>query len=148
MFITDENTELLGLLGRNSWRRMAAELSEEEWFVMKMDGLFVPWRVSALDLTFAERYAGTEVYRLLSDEETEEGEADDLTWEDLVGFEVLDAQDDHTFVSLGTIEAVDETTMNTLLILDNGRMVPAHEDLILSLDMDTERLIMNLPSGL
>lgn len=133
----------LGTMGRNSARRILQELGDAEWLILRIDEILVPWRASEWNQELTTRYAGCEAYMLRNDDE-DENEEDDLTWEDLIGYTVINQGEGE----LGHVARVDESTMNTLLYLDSGRIVPAHEDLILSLDLEEETLIMNLPYGL
>ena len=104
---------------------------------VKRDGLFVPFRAEqAVDLL------GEEVFALRSDiRRDEEGE---LTWQDLVGFTIQDEQDGE----IGIIDYIDESTINTLATLTDGRMVPLHEDFIIDIDTETRVLHVNLPFSL
>lgn len=132
----------LGTMGRNSVRRILQELGDEEWLILRIDEILVPWRASEWNQELTTRYAGCEAYMLKDEDDNEDD--DDLTWEDLIGYTVINQGEGE----IGRVERVDESTINTLLYLDNGRIVPAHEDLILSLDLEEEQLIMDLPFGL
>ena len=48
----------------------------------------------------------------------------------------------------GRVAAVDESTINTLLELEDGRLLPVHEDLIIEIDEPQKRIILDLPEGL
>ena len=67
-----------------------------------------------------------------------------MTWQDLTGYEVLNSE----HVVQGKVAAVDESTINTLLELENGRLLPVHEDLIIEIDEPQKRIILDLPEGL
>lgn len=135
----------VGTMGRNSWRKILNELADAEWLILKIDNIFVPWRKEEWNQDLAIRYAGCEAYMLRREADNEQdADDDDLTWDDLIGFRVFNQGEGE----LGEIERVDEQTINTLLYLTGGRIVPAHEDLILSLDLEEQTLIMNLPLGL
>lgn len=56
-----------------------------------------------------------------------------LTWQDLTGLRVVDDEQG----DLGCVEHVDESTANTLLFLDNGRVMPIHEDFIIDINATT-----------
>lgn len=60
--------------------------------------------------------------------------------------------DDVTQCAAGMIEAVDNTTANTLFCVaaPNGReiLVPAHSDLIVRIDREARAVVMRLPEGL
>ena len=67
-----------------------------------------------------------------------------MTWQDLTGYEVLNGE----HVVQGKVAAVDESTINTLLELEDGRLLPVHEDLIIEIDEPQKRIILDLPDGL
>ncbi len=50
--------------------------------------------------------------------------------------------------AVGIIRHVDEQTINTLATLEDGRMMPLHEDFILEIDTDAHILRVNLPFAL
>lgn len=141
--IQDKEVEKIGTMGRQSWHRLQGELQDVEHMVLRIDNILVPWRVSEWTSDLTQRYAGCEVYMLRRDMDDDYDE-EDLTWEDLIGYRVFNQGEGE----IGTVERVDESTMNVLLYLDNGRLIPAHEDLILSLDTEEKQLITDLPLGL
>ena len=64
-----------------------------------------------------------------------------LTWQDLVGYTM---EDDEARM-IGRIADVDESTINTLATLEDGRMVPLHEDFIMDIDEEAHILRVHLP---
>lgn len=132
--------------------------AESDFLILLLDGIFVPFRVEdwrgkgADSLIFrlkgvdtevkALRLVNAEAYMLRRDlaEEAEEM----MTWQDLTGYEVLNSE----HVVQGKVAAVDETTINTLLELEDGRLLPVHEDLIIEIDEPQKRIILDLPEGL
>lgn len=132
--------------------------AEADFLILLLDGIFVPFRVEdwrgkgADSLIFrlkgvdteqkALRLVNTEAYMLRRDlaEEVEEM----MTWQDLTGYEVLNANR----VVQGRVAAVDESTINTLLELEDGRLLPVHEDLIIEIDEPQKRIVLDLPEGL
>lgn len=132
--------------------------TESEYLILKIDGILVPFFIeeyrfrsdeSALmkfcDIDTQERAAqltGCEVFfpRHLSDSR-ESG----MTWAEMVGFALKDSIHDRV---LGRIVSVDDTTINILLELDNGLLVPASEALITDVDIDNREIIMAVPEGL
>lgn len=132
--------------------------AEADFLILLLDGIFVPFRVEdwrgkgADSLIFrlkgvdtevkALRLMNAEAYMLRRDlnEEAEEM----MTWQDLVGFEVLNSEE----TVQGRVAAVDESTINTLLELEDGRLLPVHEDLIIEIDEPHKRIILDLPEGL
>ena len=132
--------------------------ADADFLILLLDGIFVPFRVEdwrgkgADSLIFrlkgvdtevkALRLVNAEAYMLRRDlnEEAEEM----MTWQDLVGFEVLNSEE----TVQGKVAAVDESTINTLLELEDGRLLPVHEDLIIEIDEPQKRIILDLPDGL
>ena len=68
-----------------------------------------------------------------------------LTWSQIVGYDIVDVLSDKT---IGRIEAVDETTINTLLELSDGTLIPAADEFIEDIDHEERKLMMRLPEGL
>ena len=104
---------------------------------VKRDGLFVPFRSEAI-----ASLMGEEIWLKRSDIQEEEDGL--LTWQDLVGFTIEDDENG----TVGTIEAIDESTINTLATLADGRMVPLHEDFILEIDEEQRVLHVHFPFSL
>lgn len=125
--ITDKDLLSIGLIRRTRYKDLPP------FVFVKRDGLFVPFRSEQIaDLV------GEEGYVLRSDMQ-DEGDGT-LTWQDLVGFEI---EDDGRVV--GKIAQVDESTINTLAIMEDERMIPLHEDFIVEIDEDARILRVNLP---
>jgi len=103
-------------------------------FVLR-DGLFVPYRSDRVS-----ELIGMEAFVLRSDmaEEEEEGL---MAWQDLVGYRIEDTEEG----IIGEIEWIDESTINTLATLTDGRMIPLHEDFILDINTATRIIRVNLP---
>ena len=70
---------------------------------------------------------------------------DVLTWSQIVGYDIVDVSSGKT---IGRIEAVDETTINTLLELSDGKLIPAADEFIEDIDHEERKLMMRLPEGL
>ncbi len=104
---------------------------------VKRDGLFVPFRSEEI-----ASLMGEEIWVKRSDIQEEEDGL--LTWQDLVGYTIMD---DETG-TVGTIETIDESTINTLATLTDGRMVPLHEDFILEIDEEKRVLHVHFPFSL
>lgn len=133
--------------------------ADAETLVLNIDGILVPWIVDdwrgkgadTLIMTLrgidseerALQLNGCEAYMLRRDLQEDEDESM-LTWQDLVGYEIAD----DTEGPIGRIARIDETTINTLLELQDGRLIPAHEDLIVAIDPDKQVITMSLPLGL
>lgn len=104
---------------------------------VKRDGLFVPFRSQNIS-----ELMGEEGFVLRSDIQDEDDGL--MTWQDLTGYTI---EDDETG-RVGVIDDIDESTINTLATLDDGRLVPLHEDFILDIDEDAHVLRVHLPFAL
>ena len=129
--ITTEDLLSIGFLKRTHNKDLP------EFIFVQRDGLFVPFRSERIS-----ELMGEEIWVKRSDMAEEEDGL--MTWQDLVGYTVVD---DEAGV-LGLIETVDESTINTLATLEDGRMIPLHEDFIQEIDEDTRILRVHLPFAL
>lgn len=71
----------------------------------------------------------------------------DMTWDSFVGYEVSDTVHGH----LGVITDVDESTINVLFQIDykgTELLIPAVEELIISVNHDKKQIEVALPEGL
>ena len=124
--ITPNDLISIGIIRRTHYKDLPPFV-----FVLR-DGLFVPFKTENIS-----ELIGEEGFLLRSDlQEEEDGQ---LTWQDLVGY---------TGTTIGVIEAVDESTINTLATLEDGRMIPLHEDFILDIDEEQRVLRVHLPFAL
>lgn len=135
---------------------------ETGYIILRMDGILVPFFISSLRFRSdssalvildgidteekARSLTGKDVYfpikhRILQEEEDLE-EADFL-----VGFLASDKRKG----ALGRITYVDESTMNTLLVIERmGKelLVPLHEELVVDINQEKREILLDLPSGL
>jgi len=130
------------------------EDSEAEFMFLLIDAIPVPFRVTDwrtkgtedLIVRFkgvdtepaATRLVGCEAFMLRKDiaNETDEGL---VTWQDLAGRQLIDTEQG----KLGIIRSVDETTANTLVELENGQLLPLHEDFII--EITDNSLVVRFP---
>lgn len=129
--ITKEDLLSIGFLKRTHNKDLP------EFIFVQRDGLFVPFRSSEI-----ASLMGEEIWVKRSDIAEEDDEL--MTWQDLVGYTIVD---DEAGV-LGPVETVDESTINTLATLADGRMLPLHEDFIREINEDTRILRVHLPFAL
>ena len=126
--ISKDDLISIGVLKRTHYKDLPA------FVFVQRDGLFVPFRSEQI-----AELMGEEGFVLRSDVQDEEDGL--LTWQDLVGYTIEDAE---TGV-IGVIAHVDESTINTLASLEDGRLLPLHGDFILDIDEDARVLHVNLP---
>ncbi len=125
--ISDKDLLSIGVIKRTHYKDLPA------FVFVKRDGLFVPFRSENIS-----ELIGEEGFVLRSDVQQEDEGT--LTWQDLVGYTIVD--EEHT---VGVIADVDESTINTLATLEDGRMIPLHEDFILDIDEEAQILRVHLP---
>lgn len=106
-------------------------------FVLR-DGLFVPFRTERIS-----ELIGEEGFVLRSEMQDEEDGL--LTWQDLVGYTIMDEGENGEEEQVGVIAYVDESTINTLATLEDGRMIPLHEDFMTEIDEEAHVLHVRLP---
>ena len=129
--VTLQDVISIGIIRRTHYKDLPPFI-----FVLR-DGLLVPFRSEAVS-----ELIGEEGFVLRSDIQNEA--EDQLTWQDLVGYTIEDEQDGH----IGVIDYVDETTINTLATLTDGRLLPLHEDFITDIDTDARVIYVRLPFAL
>ncbi|HCD78159.1 MAG TPA: 16S rRNA processing protein RimM [Prevotella sp.] len=134
---------------------------EAEYLVLCVDGILVPfymddWRFKTGETALvkftdidtkeaASELTGCEVFfpKHLSDREE-----DDLTWDEIKGFEVVDANHGN----IGNVVSIDESTVNVIMEVETAKgniiLVPANENLIKEVDLENRRIVVDLPDGL
>lgn len=131
---------------------------DAEYLVLDVEGILVPFfmeeyrfrsdtvaLVKFCDVDTQQRASeltGCDVYfpRALADEDEEH-----VSYAMLVGFNIVDVR---TGNKVGTIAAIDDATVNLLFELEDGRLIPASDDLISDIDMNQGEIRMNIPEGL
>ena len=162
--ITDQQVISIGRITRTHGKRGEIQCltSNEYWenadatfLILSIDNILVPFRVldwrgkgsdslifqldRINDEQMAQQFVGCQAYMLATDL----SEDDELlpTWQSITGYRVIDTDQGE----LGTIIHVDETTINTLITLDNDQLIPLHEDFIINLEPDKQLLTICLP---
>lgn len=134
---------------------------EAEYILCLLDGIFVPFfleeyrfRSDSTALVKLEGVDTAEKARMFTNVEVyfplklaDKIEPDELSWDYFVGFRVEDVRHG----DLGEITEVDDTTLNTLFIIDHcgeELLVPAQEEFIIKVDRKKKRINVDLPDGL
>ena len=130
---------------------------DADYLVLDVDGILVPFFIeeyrfrtdSVVLVKFdgidtqerARELTGSDVYfpRALADE------SDFPSLSMLVGFAIVDAD---TGKQVGSIASIDDSTANLLFELEDGRLIPAHDELIADIDQQARTIAMHLPDGL
>lgn len=136
---------------------------DSEYLILSVDGILVPFffeeyrfksgetaLVKFCDIDTkeqAQELTGCDVFFPKSLSDREEGE---LTFEELVGFSLIDSDHDNRLI--GTISAVDESTVNVLFSVTtpegNDILIPASDDFVTGIDTGKRQISVSLPEGL
>ena len=68
-----------------------------------------------------------------------------MSWAEIVGYSITDAGTGQT---VGKIASIDDSTINILFCLEDGRLIPASEELITDIDQENRIITINIPQGL
>ena len=162
--ISNEEVISIGKITRTHGKRGEVQcLMENEYWdnadatflILSIDNILVPFRVldwrgkgsdslifqldRITDEQQAQQLIGHQAYMLKSDI-SEENEILP-TWQSLKGYRVLDTDQGE----LGIITDVDETTINTLITLNNMQLIPLHEDFIIDIQQEKKQITICLP---
>ncbi len=131
---------------------------EADYLVLDIDGILVPFFMeeyrfrndSVCFIKFcgidtqqrAQELTGCDVYfpRALAKETDEQP-----SLASLIGFRIISMPDGST---VGSIADIDDSTVNILFELEDGRLIPANDDLIEDIDTEQRTITMNIPKGL
>ena len=130
---------------------------DSDYLILEVDGILVPFFIEEYRFRSdtvalvkfedidtqqrAQELTGCDVYfpRSLA----EEDDTPTLTF--LVGFDIIEAD---TGTTIGRIAAIDDSTANLLFELEDGRLIPANDDLINDIDNKRKVITMTIPEGL
>ena len=125
--ISQDDVLSIGIIRRTHYKDLPP------FVFVQRDGLLVPFRSENIsDLI------GEEGFVLRRDVQDEEDGL--MTWQDLVGYTLSDEGK-----TVGVIASIDESTINTLATLEDGRLLPLHEDFIIEIDEQARVLRVRLP---
>ena len=153
-----------GIKGEINILFISAEYAEvdSEYYLLMIENIPVPFFIE--DFTFttdvdarvkfedikdekiASKYINLEVY-MPQGVVREAEDSGAKGWNYIIGYDVVGTDG----ALIGKIGSVDESTINTLFILDNGEkeiLIPATEDFITTIDEELKIIEMNLPEGL
>ena len=131
---------------------------DADYLVLELDGILVPFFIEEYrfrsdtvalikfeDVDTQQRaneLTGCDVYFPRALAADDEGE---VSLSLLVGFDLVEANGGMT---IGRIAAIDDTTANLLFELEDGRLIPANDDLIRDIDTKRKTIKMEIPEGL
>ncbi len=131
---------------------------ENDYLILSIDNILVPFFIEEYRLKSdtnalmkfegidtqerARELTGCDVYfpYHLSDEED-----GILTWNRLSGFTIIDTT---TGIAIGKIASIDDSTLNILFELEDGKLIPASEELITDIDKKKKTITIDLPEGI
>ena len=122
--------------------------ADADYLVLEVDGILVPFFMEEYrfcDVDTQQRAAeltNSDVWfpRSLTPED------DELpSLSSLVGFDIVEAKG---AAAVGRIADIDDTTANLLFCLEDGRLIPANDELITSIDVAQKKIVMHIPEGL
>ena len=129
-----------------------------DYLVLRMDGIMVPFfieeyrfrsgetaLVKFCDIDYQESAAELTGCEVFFPREIAENDSEASSWAAITGYEIVDS---HSGRNIGRIAGVDDSTVNTLFELEDGRLIPAADELIVSVDTKGRKIVMNLPEGL
>lgn len=132
---------------------------DAEYLVLKLDGIFVPFfmeeyrfksdsvalvKFEGVDTQErARELTGVEVF--FPRELAEQDEEAELSYAALVGYTLID---NNSGKPVGTIAYVDEQTINIMFELEDGRLIPASEELIVDVDQKNRTITLDIPKGI
>jgi 16S rRNA processing protein RimM len=136
--------------------------AEHPFLICEVDGILIPFRMEACRYMSgsaalvrlatidsdakARRLANRDVYFLKNQVQLESGEATGA-WDSFIGFDLIDEKAGE----IGTIRDVDDSTLNTLFIVEKDRneyLIPASEAIITRIDEAGKKIYFQLPDGL
>ena len=131
---------------------------DADYLVLELDGILVPFFIEEYrfrsdtvalikfeDVDTQQRaneLTGCDVYFPRALAADDEGE---VSLSLLVGFDLVEA---NGVTTIGRIAAIDDTTANLLFELEDGRLIPANDDLIRDIDTKRKTIKMEIPEGL
>ena len=136
--------------------------AENPFLICELDGIFVPFRIKEYRFTSdsaalvklksidsdsqARRLANQDVYFPKNQMHTS-NQDEIYSWDFFIGFHLIDEK----LGEIGIISAVDDSTLNTLFIIEKNNqelLIPAAKDIITRIDEAGKKLYAALPEGL
>ena len=131
---------------------------DADYLVLMIDGILVPFFMEEYrfrsDTTAIVKFEGIDTQERVREltgcdvwfpRALADSDDDTITWAAIVGFDIIDA---NSGKPVGRIASVDDSTLNILFCLEDGRLIPASEDLISVIDKENKQITINIPEGL
>ena len=131
---------------------------DADYLILDIDGILVPFFMEEYrfktDSNVLMKFEGIDTqerareltgYDVYFPRELSETDEENISWAEIIGFNLIDAQTGNT---VGTIASVDDSTINILFELEDGKLIPASEELITNIDTKKHQIEINLPEGI
>lgn len=131
---------------------------DADYLILDIDGILVPFFMEEYrfktDSNVLMKFEGIDTqerareltgYDVYFPRELSENDEENISWAEIIGFNLIDAQTGNT---VGTIASVDDSTINILFELEDGKLIPASEELITNIDTKKHQIEINLPEGI
>ncbi len=130
---------------------------ESDYLILEIDGILVPFFMEEYrfrsDTIALVKFCNIDTQQQASEltncdvwfPHTLTPEDEQPTLASLIGFSIVSMPDGLT---VGNIATIDDTTANLLFELEDGRLIPANDELIESIDTHKREIKMNIPEGL
>ncbi len=136
--------------------------NERSFFICELDAIFVPFQVEEYRFT-SNSSALVKLKHIDSDQKArllinkivyfpktdlqETDSSDIVSWDYFLHFTLIDER----LGTIGLISAIDDSTINTLFVVEKGEeqiYIPAADELITHIDEDQKKIYVELPEGL
>ena len=131
---------------------------EADYLILDIDGILVPFFIEEYrfrnDTTAIIKFEGVDSQERAREltgcdvyfpRELADSAEDGLSWSAIVGFYILEMKSGKV---IGRIASIDDSTLNILFCLEDGRFIPATDDLITAIDQQARTITMHIPEGL
>lgn len=131
---------------------------EADYLILDIDGILVPFFIEEYrfrnDTTAIIKFEGVDSQERAREltgcdvyfpRELADSANDGLSWSAIVGFYILEVKSGKV---IGRIASIDDSTLNILFCLEDGRLIPATDDLITAIDQQARTITMHIPEGL
>ena len=131
---------------------------EADYLFLDIDGILVPFFIEEYrfrnDTTAIIKFEGVDSQERAREltgcdvyfpRELADSAEDGLSWSAIVGFYILEMKSGKV---IGRIASIDDSTLNILFCLEDGRLIPATDDLITAIDQQARTITMHIPEGL
>ena len=132
--------------------------TDADYLILRVDGILVPFFIEEYrfksDANAIVKFDGIDTQERAREltgcdvffpRSLAEGDDGDISWNILVGFNIFEADSGK---AIGRISSIDDSTMNVLFCLEDGRLIPASDELITAIDQLSHTITMHIPEGL